>query len=114
MNIFFVSASLVTRGYFRYKIIKEIKMKMKCLSGLVLVLTGSVAHAECSSAMDAEKMVECIMVEGSGANYQDWKKEFDKLAEDSSNSAPDQSMISMTVPGADITKVKPAAGKKIE
>ena len=32
------------------------------------------SFAECPDTLNTEKMVECITVEGSGADYQDWQK----------------------------------------
>ena len=62
-------------------------MKMKVLTGLCLVGISGIALAECPASMDIEQLTECLTVEGSGANYQKWKKSFDKLGEDKSKAS---------------------------
>lgn len=57
---------------------------------LFVVLTGllftslfftKVVFAECLPDLETEKMMECIMIEGSGdTTYQDWSKGFDQSA----------------------------------
>ena len=74
------------------------------LMTLGLTLSGTV-FAECPSNLDADQLVECITVEGSGANYQSWKKKHDKLA-DSSTTSP--------ITGENVATVAPAAGKVAE
>jgi hypothetical protein len=49
-------------------------MKIKILTGMCAFFLSGVAFAECPSDQNTEKMIECITVEGSGANYQDWQK----------------------------------------
>lgn len=69
---------------------------------LGLTLSGT-AFAECPSNLNADQLVECITVEGSGANYQSWQKKFDKLADSTS-----------PITGKKIADIKPAAGKMEE
>ncbi|MCW8855451.1 MAG: hypothetical protein OQK76_01850 [Gammaproteobacteria bacterium] len=61
--------------------------------------------ADCPSNMNADQLVECITVEGSGANYQNWQKKHESLAGASSTSP---------ITGEDIATVAPAAGKVAE
>ena len=75
--------------------------KSVVLMALGLSLPGTV-FADCSSNLNADQLVECITVEGSGANYQSWKKKHDKLA-DSSTTSP--------ITGENVATVAPAAGK---
>lgn len=75
-------------------------------TGVVLMTLGlslsGTAFAECPSNLDTDQLVECITIEGSGANYQSWKKKHDKLA-DSSTTSP--------ITGGNVATVAPAAGK---
>ena len=68
-----------------------------------LTLSGA-AFAECPSNLNADQLVECITVEGSGANYQNWQKKFDKLADTSAS----------PITGEKLVDIKPAAGKVVE
>ena len=54
--------------------------------------------------MNADQLVECITVEGSGANYQDWQKKYEGLA--GASTSP--------ITGEDVATVIPAAGKVAE
>ena len=49
-------------------------MKIIILTGMCAFFLSSVVLAECPSGLNTEKTIECITVEGSGANYQDWQK----------------------------------------
>ena len=60
--------------------------------------------ADCPSNMNADQLVECITVEGSGANYQDWQKKHESLA--GASTSP--------ITGEDVATVTPAAGKVAE
>ena len=75
--------------------IKSVVMLVSMLS-----LSG-VALAECPSNLEASQLIECITIEGSGSNYQDWQKQYEALA-DSSVTSP--------VTGESVVEVKPAAG----
>ena len=86
------------------------KTKMKVISVLCVVGFSGVVNADCPASMKADELTECIMIEGSGENYQQWKKEYDKLA-DISEQSKVETTVSMTVPGVDVTQVKPSAGK---
>ena len=48
------------------------------VSTLALTMTTGLASAECTRDMDAEMLAECITIEGSGANYQDWRASYEK------------------------------------
>ena len=48
-------------------------MKIIILTGMCAFFLSGAALAECPSDLNTENMVECITVEGSGANYQDWQ-----------------------------------------
>ena len=78
-------------------------------TGVVLMTLGltfsAAVFAECPSHLDTDQLVECITVEGSGANYQGWKKKHDKLA-DSATTSP--------ITGEDVATVAPAAGKVVK
>ena len=78
--------------------------KSVILMTLGLSVSGA-AFAECPSNLDTDQLVECITIEGSGANYQSWKKKHDKLA-DTSTTSP--------ITGENIVSVAPAAGKVAE
>jgi hypothetical protein len=80
-------------------------MKMKILAVLCGCILTNIALAECPKSMDTEKMMECIMIEGSGANYQEWQKEFNASL---SATAPGSEVSPVT--GTDIRSIKPAAG----
>lgn len=80
-------------------------MKISVVVGLLGLSLPGMASAECPSNLDDNQMVECITIEGSGANYQSWKKEHDALADDSTISP---------VTGKDVATVIPAAGKVAE
>ena len=69
-----------------------------------LLISGS-TFAYCPKGQNVEKTVECITIEGSGANYQDWSKEMYGEPE------KDNSMVSK-ITGEDIRKSLPAAGTK--
>ena len=78
---------------------------MKKLISVTLTLFTSLCFAECPSSLDAEKMTECIMIEGSGKNYQDW------LASYSKESEGKQSEMVSSITGKDVRAMQPAAGK---
>ncbi|HEY9052235.1 MAG TPA: hypothetical protein VIQ03_11860 [Gammaproteobacteria bacterium] len=82
-----------------------------------LFITG-IAYANCPSTLKTDDLKDCIIVEGSGNNYQDWKKSYDQLTEipshmeyESRYDLENEPVFSGTIPGMDITKVAPAAGK---
>jgi hypothetical protein len=71
---------------------------------------SGVAFAGCPDSLNSENMVECITVEDSGANYQDWQKNeylfnLDTSAEASSTVSP--------IAGIDGT-LEPTAGAKMK
>jgi hypothetical protein len=49
-------------------------MKLDLLIAACSLSLSGAAFAECPGTLTAEKMSECIKVEGSGKNYQDWQK----------------------------------------
>jgi hypothetical protein len=53
-------------------------MKNRILAVLFMGMLSLSTHAisECTSDMNAEIMAECITIEGSGTNYQDWSKNY--------------------------------------
>ena len=82
-------------------------MKIKIFTGLCAFCISGVAFAGCPDSLNAEKMAECITVEGSGANYQDWQKnEYQFNLETSSEVASTVSPIT----GTDVRTLEPAAG----
>ncbi len=82
-------------------------MKIKLFISAGCFLMSGAAVANCPDNLKAEKMAECITVEGSGANYQDWKKN-----EYHFNLETNDEMASMVSPitGTDVRTIKPAAG----
>jgi hypothetical protein len=78
------------------------------LSSLFMYGTAS---ADCPRSLDATQLAECIKVEADGANYQEWKSGFDQQQASEQIDDDDGSMISKTVPGADVRKITPAAGQ---
>ena len=56
---------------------------MNILTITLGVMVAGSAFAECPSNLDTDQLIECITVEGSGANYQSWKKKHDKLVDNS-------------------------------
>lgn len=82
-------------------------MKIEILTGLCAFCISGVAFAGCPDSLNAENMAECITVEGSGANYQDWQKnEYQHNLETSSAVASTVSPIT----GTDVRTLEPAAG----
>lgn len=61
-------------------------MTIKILTATFSVLVSSPGFAACPSNMEVDQLVECITVEGSGSNYQNWQKKNAKLAGNSSES----------------------------
>lgn len=83
------------------------RMKIKVLTGLCTFCISGVAFAGCPDSLDAEKMLECITVEGSGANYQDWQKnEYQHNLETSTEVVSTISLIT----GTDVRTLDPEAG----
>jgi len=80
-------------------------MKVKILTGLCGCVISSMSFADCPKSMNTETMMECIMIEGSGANYQEWLEKFNENLS-VSEPAPEISPIT----GTDIRSIKPAAG----
>ncbi len=78
---------------------------MKLFISVCLLCVSGFSFAECPSTMSEEKLIECIMIEGSGANYQDWLSKFNN---------PDNTRDSVVseITGEDIRKIKPASGSK--
>lgn len=81
-------------------------MKTKVIVGLYGALFSGLALADCPDNLGAEKMVECITIEGSGANYQDWEKSFAKNIETESP----KNLIT----DAEIQTIQPAAGGSLK
>jgi len=80
-------------------------MKNKTAWVLGAFLMSGVVYAECPDNLKAEQMVECLTIEGAGANYQDWLADF---------SQPDAGVESSgaisPITGKDIRATQPAAG----
>ncbi len=49
-------------------------MKIKILTSLCAFFISGVTFANCPSSLNAEQMSECITVEVSSSDYQDWQK----------------------------------------
>jgi len=81
--------------------------KYKISSSLCAFFISSSAFAVCPDSLNAEKMVECITVEGSGADYQDWQKNEYLINLDTSKEVA--STVS-PITGTDVRTLKPAAG----
>ena len=84
-------------------------MKMKILAGLCGCFVSYMAFADCPKSLNSEKMMECIMIEGSGANYQDWLKEYNESLS-ATETKPEVSPIT----GTDIRNIKPASGSNMK
>ena len=54
--------------------VRRIKMKKCYLLILCGLLISGSTFAYCPDGQNAEKIVECIIIEGAGENYQDWSK----------------------------------------
>ena len=80
-------------------------MKIKVIASLCGVFFPAIVFADCPDNLGAEKMAECVTIEGSGANYQDWQKNEYAFNLDTE----DKSMIS-PITGTDIRTIQPAAG----
>ncbi len=48
------------------------------MTGLVLLAAAGMARAECPQNMPTDELVDCIVVEGSGENYVEWKAKFER------------------------------------
>lgn len=82
------------------------KLIISVTTGLLSFLaTSTIAYAYCPDNLNQAKMTECIMIEGSGANYQDWLAHYNSK----DNINYEQSTVS-PITGKDILKIKPAAG----
>ncbi len=81
---------------------------MKVSISALLLLTANFAFAECPSALDHETMSECIMIEGSGVNYQEWKTHFHQ-SNNENHEKSNKGMIS-NITGKDVRDLQPAAG----
>ena len=76
------------------------KMTIKILSMTFGVMVASPGFAGCPSSLDADQLVECITIEGSGSNYQYWQKNHAKLAGDSSDTTTKMQKV------ADVATIK--------
>ena len=86
-------------------------MKIEILTSACVLFVSGVAFAGCPDSLNAEKMAECITVEGSGANYQDWQKNEYQFNLDTSEEVA--STIS-PITGTDVRTLEPAAGTKMK
>lgn len=86
-------------------------MKIILMVSLSALSVSGAAFAGCPDNLSAEKMAECITIEGSGANYQDWRKN-----EYLHNLEPNTDTASMVSPvtGKDVRTMQPAAGTSIK
>ncbi len=84
-------------------------MKQKLLISLCVLSVSGVAYANCPDSLNAEKMMECITVEGWEDNYQDWLADFN-------NGALPETTVSTISPitGTDVRTIQPASGNNIE
>lgn len=60
-------------------------MKMTAISIILGMVATASVHANCPSNLDVDQLVECIAVEGSGSDYQDWQKQHAALGTDLSD-----------------------------
>lgn len=60
-------------------------MKKSAISLILGMVFTVSAYANCPSNLDVDQLVECIAVEGSGSNYQDWQKNHAALGSDASD-----------------------------
>ena len=77
-------------------------MKLNIIAIICSFLVTGLAQAECTSNMGKKEMKKCQEFEKSGANYQEWKRERQRMA-DQSTSSP--------ITGKDVRSMAPAAGK---
>ena len=84
---------------------------MKLPISILLLLTAGTAFADCPSSMDQNTRAECMKIEKSGANYQEWKKQQHQA--DKNQMKDEKGMVS-EVTGKDIRQLQPAAGKNPE
>lgn len=61
------------------------------VSTLGMVMVSTLAMSECRPEMGAEMLAECITIEGSGANYQDWRAQYEQAMR-KSEEAPAQQL----------------------
>jgi hypothetical protein len=80
-------------------------MKLKLLISLCVFSVSGVAYANCPDSLNAEKMAECITIEGWEANYQDWLADFNNGGSSDTN----VSTIS-PITGTDVRTIQPASG----
>jgi len=80
-------------------------MKRNLFVSLCVISLSGTVYADCPDELDIEMMSECITIEGSGANYQDWLANFN-------NSASSESTASTISPitRTDVRTIQPAAG----
>lgn len=76
-------------------------MKANLLVLFFGICAAGLANAECPASLDNYEMVKCQDIEKTGVSYQDWLKNQENMAE--------QSTIS-PVTGQDVRTVAPAAG----
>jgi len=77
---------------------------------LIITLSITVAgpvFANCPSNLEADKLIECITIEGSDSNYQNWEKSYAELIESSSKSYAITADTSLT-DNTDVTVIMPA------
>ena len=79
-------------------------MKQQACLLIVGCMSSGIAFADCSEKLDAETLIECITIEGSGADYNDWRKKFAQQA------LPDDAMPKSALTDKDIGAIAPAAG----
>ncbi len=84
-------------------------MKLKLLVGACVLFISSLVYAECPKDLNVEKMVECLTIEGSGENYQDWLVEFNQADTTETTTATASTISPIT--GSDIRNIKPASGR---
>lgn len=80
-------------------------MKHCYLSVLCSFAITGTAIADCPSSLNAEKLIECITIEGAGENYQSWSKNFY-----GTETVVDSESVVSPVTGEDVRTIKPAAG----
>jgi hypothetical protein len=84
-------------------------MKQQLMISLCVFSVSGVAFANCPDNLNSEKMAECITIEGSGANYQDWLADFNNAG----SSETTTSTIS-PITGTDVRTIQPASGNNTE
>jgi len=66
------------------------------LAGVMMIFAGAAA-ADCPLSMPHETLVECLTVEGSGENYQDYQRKFEEELADMAEETANREQVSKGV-----------------